>query len=146
MFKEGARGRWDARAMKRMQIVEQIRRRSREFAELPAVIEGGRSWSHAELWDRVDRLSQGLKGLGIAKGDAVMAWLPNCHEAIETELAVLQLGAVWVTLNTRLTWFEVAGVIRSTSPRVLITDPAGIERAFSPDVSAGSGGSLGVES
>ena len=106
-----------------MNIIAITRERAPEFAANPAIIEGGETWTHAELWDRVDRLSQALLGPGeVGKGDVVMAWLPNSHEAIEAELACLQIGAVWVSLNTRMTWPEVAGVMASTAPSLLITD------------------------
>ena len=103
-----------------MNIIDRLRRRAAQFASNPAVIQGGRRWTHDELYGRVDRLSQALLGLGISKAKVVMAWLPNAHEAIESELACLQIGAIWVSLNTRLTWAEVRGVIAATEPKVQI--------------------------
>lgn len=111
-----------------MNVIERIRERLPEFATGPAVIEGERTWTHAQLYDRVDRLSQAFLELGIQKGDVLMAWLPNGHEAIETELACFQIGAIWVTLNTNLTWTEVHNVIASTEPELLVTNPKCLEK------------------
>lgn len=103
-----------------MTIIEKIRLRSEEFAGLPAIIDRERRVSHRELWSRVDRLSQAFASLGLRKGDRLIAWLPNCMEAIECELACLQSGAIWITLHQQMTWREVAGVIRSTGPALIV--------------------------
>ncbi len=108
-----------------MHVVDRIRESSGQFALDPAVIDAGSgaSWSHAQLWDRVDRLSAALDRLGLHRGDVVAAWLPNSHEAIEAELAALQSGYIWMALNTRLTWPEVQAAIGSCEPAALIADP-----------------------
>lgn len=106
-----------------MNIIERIRERSSEFASNVAVIEGEERWTHAEMWDRVDRLSNGLAELGVEKGRLAMAWLPNAHEALEAELACLQIGAIWVTINSRFTWGEAVEVIEDCGPDCFITDP-----------------------
>lgn len=110
-----------------MTVIDKIREGSNEFASNLAVIEDDRTWTHAELWDRVDRLSAALGASGLCKGDVLLAWLPNAHEAIECELACLQCGYLWVTLNQRATWHEVQGVIRSTGAKALVTDAHGFE-------------------
>jgi len=109
-------------------IVALIRRREADFAALPAVIEGTRRLTHGELYDRVDRLSEAFMGLGVRPGEVVAAWLGNVHEAIECELAVLQIGAVWVSLNARLTWAEAASVLAAAPPRAFVTDERGLGR------------------
>lgn len=108
-----------------MHVVDRIRESAGQFAQDPAVIDAdsGASWTHAQLWDRVDRLSSALDQLGLRRGDVVAAWLPNSHEAIEAELAVLQSGYVWMALNTRLTWAEVQAAIGSCNAAALIADP-----------------------
>ncbi len=103
-------------------VIDRIRERAPEFGSNPAVIEGEQSWTHAQLCDRVDRLSQALLKLGLDKGEVVMAWLPNAHEAIEAELASLQIGAIWVSINTRLTEREAAEIIADCGPKFLIAD------------------------
>lgn len=110
-----------------MTVIDKVREASAEFASNPAVIDGEQTWTHAQLWDRVDRLSAALGNLGLKKGDALLAWLPNAHEAIECELACLQCGGLWVTLNRRATWHEVQAVMRSTEAKALVTDASGFE-------------------
>lgn len=111
-----------------MNIIEIARKSSTDYASLPALIDGANRLTHAQLWSRVDRFSQALLDRGLRKGDVVTAWLPNCAEAIEIELAVLQCGFIWVTLNARMTWAEVRGVIAACEPKILITDSEGLSR------------------
>ncbi|MCH7960191.1 MAG: AMP-binding protein [Candidatus Hydrogenedentes bacterium] len=106
-----------------MDVVSKVREGSTRYPDFLAVIDGEWRCTHAELWDRVDRLSQGLLGLGVSKGDVVLAWLPNAHEAIESELACLQIGIIWVTLNTQMIWNEVRNVITDTDPKIMIVGP-----------------------
>lgn len=111
-----------------MTVVDLIRANADKFADLPATIEGDRTWTHRELWDRVDRLSEALRRLGVGKGDIVTAWLANSHEAIECELAALQSGYIWVSLNLRVTWGEAIGMLHAAPPRILITNDEGFGR------------------
>lgn len=104
-----------------MNIIQKIRAKEAQFAELPAIIEPDRSWTYAEFYGRVDRLANALIALGVRKGDVLLCWLPNIREALETELACLQIGAIWVTLNAGLTWPEVEQAVHSTEPAVIVT-------------------------
>jgi len=51
--------------------------------------------SYAELYDQVHRVAEGLKKLGIKKGDRVAGFIPNMPEAIIAMLAAASIGAVW---------------------------------------------------
>lgn len=119
-------------------IVEALRSRVGEHATRLAVIDGEVRYSHAQLWERVDRLSNAFIAAGLCKGGRLLAWLPNCYQAIETELACIQSGGVWVTLNAALTWPEVASVLESTEPRIVVVSSALLQRipagALSGDV------------
>lgn len=117
-----------------MNVVQRVRERQHEFAHRPAVIESDRTWTYAQFYDRVDCLSNALLALGLRKGDILLCWLPNIREALETELACLQTGIVWVTLNAGLTWPEVEDVLRSTNPAAFVTNPVLLQNAKPTDV------------
>ena len=51
------------------------------------------SWG--ELRARVAACAAGLRGLGVERGDRVVAYLPNIPEAIVAFLASASIGAVW---------------------------------------------------
>ena len=54
-----------------------------------------RELSHAHLLDEVSRAAAGFRRLGLARGDRVAAFLPNCIEAVVGMLAATSLGAIW---------------------------------------------------
>jgi len=54
-----------------------------------------RELSRDELRRAVARLAASLRKLGVAKGDRVAGFLPNCPEAIIAMLATVSIGAIW---------------------------------------------------
>ncbi len=114
-------------------IIEALRSRVDEHAARIAVIDGAVRMTHSQLWHRVDRLSNAFIRAGLCKGDRLLAWLPNVYQAIETELACLQAGGVWVTLNAALTWPEVSSVIASTEPRLFVVSASLLEKIPATD-------------
>ena len=50
-------------------------------------VPAGRRWTYAELAAEIDALALGLLDLGIAKGDRVGIWAPNCAEWVFTQYA-----------------------------------------------------------
>ncbi len=51
------------------------------------------SW--AEVAGKVRKLATRLRAMGIAKGDCVVAYMPNIPETVIAKLAVTAIGAVW---------------------------------------------------
>lgn len=97
-----------------------IESRARANPNRVALIAGGRSWTYSELGDRVRRLANGLRALGVAKGDRV-AWLgPNHPAFVESLFAASLLGAVTAPVNHRLDEAEIDFILEDTKPRVLI--------------------------
>src|SRR6266566_1583516 len=79
-------------------------RRSRQlYPEREAVVDGDLRLSYEQFFDRCDRWSSALQGLGVAQGDRVATIAPNTHAQLESFYAVPQLGAVLVPINYRLT-------------------------------------------
>lgn len=109
-------------------VIDAVRSRSDDHADALAVIDGPVRMTHEQLWIRVDRLSNALITAGLRKGDRLLCWLPNVYQAIETELACLQAGGVWVTLNAALTWPEVESVVASTEPRLMVVSAGLLEK------------------
>lgn len=87
-----------------------------------AIIEGSRAVRYAELYDLVNRLSNGLKGLGVAQGSKVSLYLPNVSEFIISYYALQQLGAVVVPINVLLRAEEINYIVRHSNSRVIITN------------------------
>jgi len=77
--------------------------------------------SYAELAQRVEALARAFLGLGLQHGDRVAVLSTPRPEFLVSMLAAVQVGLVWVGLNPRYTWRELAYVISDAQPRVLLS-------------------------
>ncbi|WP_168628129.1 long-chain-fatty-acid--CoA ligase [Cryobacterium sp. BB307] len=59
----------------------------------------GRTTSYAELGEQIERAAEGLRRLGVQKGDTVALVLPNSPQHVVAFYAVLRLGAIVVEHN-----------------------------------------------
>ncbi|MCU1405908.1 MAG: long-chain fatty acid--CoA ligase [Glaciihabitans sp.] len=67
----------------------------------------GATTTYAELGDQIDRAAEGLRRLGVTKGDRVALVLPNCPQHVVAFYAALRLGAVVVEHNPLYTAKEL---------------------------------------
>ncbi|TNE32403.1 MAG: AMP-binding protein [Alphaproteobacteria bacterium] len=81
-------------------------------------------WSWEELDAEVDRIATGLLDQGIAKGDRVGIWAPNCAEWTVTQFATARIGAVLVTINPAYRLSEVEYALNKVGCVGLVTAPS----------------------
>jgi fatty-acyl-CoA synthase len=79
------------------------RRTRRLYPDREAVVDGELRLSYQQFFDRCDRWSAALQGLGVAQSDRVATIAPNTHAQLESFYAVPQIGGVLVPINYRLT-------------------------------------------
>lgn len=95
-------------------------RRSRSlYADREALVDGDLRLTYEQLFDRCDRWSSALQGLGVAKGDRVAYIAPNTHSQLESFYAVPQAGAVLVPINYRLTTDDFVYIVNHSGSKVL---------------------------
>ncbi|MCU1412605.1 MAG: long-chain fatty acid--CoA ligase [Rhodoglobus sp.] len=70
-----------------------------EFPRSVALEFFGETTTYAEMGEQIDRAAEGLRLLGVQKGDTVALVLPNCPQHIVAFYAVLRLGAIVVEHN-----------------------------------------------
>ncbi|HYA15467.1 MAG TPA: AMP-binding protein [Syntrophales bacterium] len=76
-----------------------------------------------EVFNRyVNALANGLRNLGIQKGDKVAVMLPNCPEFVISYFAIQKIGAVAVTLNILSTSYELRYLLANSDSKCLITE------------------------
>lgn len=85
-----------------------------------AVVCGTERLSYEELGARVDRFAEGLRQLGLTKGDRVAVWMVNRTEWLVTYFAVARLGAVLVALNPRYTVDECRHVLDASQAKAVV--------------------------
>jgi fatty-acyl-CoA synthase len=83
------------------------------------IVDGDVRLTYREYGGRCDRLSNALAGLGVKRGDRV-AWLGyNSHQLLEAYYGVVQMGAVLLPLNIRLSPAEIAFILSDSESVVL---------------------------
>jgi fatty-acyl-CoA synthase len=84
------------------------------FANKIGIVDGDVRLTYREFGQRADRLSNALAQLGVKRGERV-AWLGyNSHELLEAYYGVVQMGAVLLPLNMRLTPQEIAYILNDS--------------------------------
>jgi fatty-acyl-CoA synthase len=102
--------------------LEFARRTRRLHGWREAVVDGDLRLSYEEFFDRCDRWSAALQGLGAGQGDRVATIAPNTHAQLESFYAVPQTGAVLVPVNYRLTAEDFVYIVNHSGASVVCAD------------------------
>jgi fatty-acyl-CoA synthase len=81
-------------------------------------------WTWSELDAEADRIAAGLLAQGVAKGDRVGIWAPNCAEWTVVQFATAKIGAILVTINPAYRTSEVEYALNKVGCSVLVTAPS----------------------
>ncbi|MBI2241518.1 MAG: propionyl-CoA synthetase [Magnetospirillum gryphiswaldense] len=85
--------------------------------------------TYSELQDQVSKFAGLLRGLGVAKGDRVIVYMPMVPEAVVAMLACARLGAVHSVVFGGFASNELATRINDAQPKVIVSASCGIETA-----------------
>jgi fatty-acyl-CoA synthase len=77
--------------------------------------------TYAELDAAVDRLASGLIAAGIAKGERVGIWAPNCAEWVLVQFATAKAGAILVNINPAYRTHELEYALRQSGVKLLVS-------------------------
>ncbi len=99
--------------------VDFARRTRRLHGSREAVVDGDLRLTYEQFFDRCDRWSSALRGLGVTQGDRVATIAPNTHAQLEAFYAVPQLGAVLVPINYRLTPEDFVYIVNHSGAAVV---------------------------
>jgi propionyl-CoA synthetase len=86
-----------------------------------------RVYTYQQLQDEVARVGGALRGLGVAKGDTVVIYMPMVPEAVFAMLACARLGAVHSVVFGGFAPHELAIRIDDARPKVVLSASCGIE-------------------
>lgn len=100
-----------------------IAAQARRAPAAPAIYYDGSVLSYAELDLAGRRVARGLADLGVGRGDRVALWLPNTPAFLIIYLACARLGAIAVSVNTRLRGVDVGDVIGRSGAKLLVLWP-----------------------
>jgi long-chain acyl-CoA synthetase len=106
-----------------MDVISLLTQRAKESADKPAFVSREGVLTFAHLRDRVFSACEGLRELGVKKGDRVALYLPTWTEYVISYLAVWCCQATAVPLDFMLTSDELESCIRHCEASVLIAKP-----------------------
>ena len=109
----------------------QLTRTAGRFPDKTGFIHLDRSFTFAEVEDRVDQVARGLQSAGVAKGERVAMLMGNSMTTVEAYFALARLGAIAVPINLRFVSSEVAFILADSGAATLLVDRAWADTATS---------------
>jgi len=99
-----------------------LRRMVARFAEREAVVDvpAGRRLTYAEVDAEIEQVARGLLARGVAKGDRVGIWAPNCLPWYLVQYATARIGAILVNINPAYRTHELEYVLRQAEIGTLV--------------------------
>lgn len=98
-----------------------LERASRDHPDHPAVVEGDRSLTYAELDAAANRLANTLRGLGVGRGDRVGLYLEKSIEAVIGVYGILKVGAAYVSIDVKAPVSRSGFILDNCGIRVLVS-------------------------
>lgn len=91
-----------------------------------AVVEAstGRSWTYAQMNHTTDEIARALMAAGLASGDRLGIWSPNCAEWTLLQYATAKAGIILVNVNPAYRLEELSFVVSQCGMRALAVAPA----------------------
>jgi fatty-acyl-CoA synthase len=104
-------------------IGDSLRRIAAAHAASEAMVDvpTGRRWTYAQLDADTDDVARGLLAAGVATGDRVGIWAPNCAEWVLLQYGTAKMGAILVNINPAYRSHELGYVLRQAGISVLVS-------------------------
>jgi acyl-CoA synthetase len=105
-------------------LSDAVRRNAEQLPDRPAYIDDpGITLTWREFDSAASSLAAQLAGAGIVRGDRVAVWHGDSTAIHVLFVAIERCGAVVIGLGARAGIREIAALLRSSAPKILITDP-----------------------
>ena len=105
-----------------------LSRAARQRPDHPAVVDGTRVLTYAELDDLAGRVAALLRTMGVGPGWRVGLYLDKCAEAVAGLYGIMRAGAAYVPLDARAPDDRVGYIARDCGLSVLLTSSAGLNK------------------
>jgi fatty-acyl-CoA synthase len=103
-------------------IGQNIERMAAQHADREAVVvvHQGVRWSYAQFAAEIDRVARALVASGLAPGDRMGIWAPNCAEWLLVQYASAKAGVILVNVNPAYRTSELEYVLRQSGASLLV--------------------------
>jgi fatty-acyl-CoA synthase len=104
-------------------IGQNLRRMTAAHGAAEALVDvpSGRRWTYAQLDADTDDVARGLIAAGVAAGDRVGIWAPNCAEWVLLQYGTAKMGAILVNINPAYRSHELGYVLSQAGISVLVS-------------------------
>lgn len=99
-----------------------------KFGEYVSLDFEGQEFTNVEMDRMARRLGNGLKRLGVKRGDRVIVQLPNCPEVLQSFQAVWKIGAVIVPISFLIGEEETTHIYQDSGALVVISSSDYLEK------------------
>lgn len=103
-------------------LPEMLEQTSAKSPETNALIYFGAQITYGQLQDHVNRFAAGLQALGLAKGDRVALFLPNCPQFVIAYFGTLRAGGIVTATSSMYTAREIAHQWNDAGATVVVAD------------------------
>ena len=90
------------------------------FAMAPALLSERQSLTYRDLAERANRYARWALAQGLAGGDVVCLFMPNCPEYMAIWLGITRIGAIVSLVNTNVSGDSLAHALNTVAPRHII--------------------------
>ena len=90
------------------------------FADQEILVFEGQRWSYGELWERVQKIANVLRDIGVTPGDTVAVLQTNSNDYVATYFATALVGGVFVPVNYRAKPPELEHMLGTAKTKVLL--------------------------
>src|SRR5581483_2467859 len=97
------------------------------YGRKTGIVSGNCRYTYAEFGERAERLTAGLRAVGLRSGDRVAYLSFNINQLLEGYYGVVMAHGIVMPLNVRLTPAELSAILNHAEARILI-----FENDFSP--------------
>ena len=103
-------------------IGSNIERMAAQHADREAVVvvHQGVRWSYSQFAAEIDRVARALVASGLAPGDRMGIWAPNCAEWLLVQYASAKAGVILVNVNPAYRTSELEYVLRQSGASLLV--------------------------
>ena len=109
-------------------LIEMLETSVAESGDRVAIDFFGHTTTYRQLGDQISRVAEGLRRLGVGRGDRVAVVLPNCPQHVVAFYAILRLGAIVVEHNPLYTARELRHMFEDHAARVVIVWDVAVEK------------------
>lgn len=102
-------------------LYEMFERSVKNFADRPAIVFGGKTWTYADMDQDVDRLAKVLIRLGVKPKDRISINMPNSATWMISFFAIMKVGAIVVQTNPLYVENELKALMNDSEAIGMIT-------------------------